>query len=132
MNPSPEFFEQRRATMLNILAMRQRGETVNRRPLPPLCISMPIKAAQVRNMPPDRSKPPAVRLETMLRKAEQLLEGMPAQPTETAFAYRRQQYYTLKNEIKRHCARFALPMPELPLAPVSPWPGARPRLRASR
>ena len=70
-------------------------------------------------------------LEGRFRKATCLLRAIAAENRDKAKHWLlRQQYYTLKNEIKRFCTARGLEIPVLPLAPISPFANACPRMRS--
>lgn len=127
-NLTPEFLAQRRETMLEVLAMMARGETLARPALPPLMISVP-KVDTRANRGGSKPKHPRVKLAGMLVKAGSLLAELEVIENSALFTCRRQQYYTLKALIKRHCVQNGFNVPELPSAPASRFEGARPRAR---
>jgi hypothetical protein len=78
---------------------------------------------------PDVTKPPALRLGTMVRKAASLLAEIKTAHLVTIFTTKRQQYYSCCSAARSYAKANRLPVPELPSAPESHFPGARPRGR---
>lgn len=74
-------------------------------------------------------KPPTERLETMIRKSELLMAEMKSAQLATVFALKRDRYYSERSAAIRYAREKGLPVPDLPMAPESHFPGAKPRGR---
>jgi hypothetical protein len=73
--------------------------------------------------------PPKENLASKVRKAGLLMAEIKAAELLTVFNHKRQQYYTICSEARRYAREHSLPVPELPIAPASHFPNARPRNR---
>ena len=129
----------RRALMIRILHDMARGIT---------CIPRFVEAIKhrVRSPRPSRagsnrkaggqpggccnSKTPAEKLEHRLWKADDLLSKLGEEKVNIArFDKLRQQYYSIKNDIKRLCVGNGMEIPDLPIGPNSPFSNYAPRKR---
>ena len=126
---TPARMEERRALMIQVLEDMKNGFTYLK----------PFKAAPRERQrhggqPGNQSarKPAEAKIATKTERLNRIMARLEGATTKEEFERLRDRYYTEKSALKRFCEANGLEMPEIPLAPISLFPGAKPRIKLRR
>jgi len=127
---SPAQLDARRDLMIWVLSEMKHGRTCIPVFIPP---PPPPRSERPRNWMVgnhNNTRTDKEKLETMLHRAEIVFDDLCAETKDQQeFNRLRDRFYTIRSAIKVHCQRTGLQQPEVPLAPISPFPNAHPKVR---